>query len=76
MQLVSALLFSLPPPLGRNPQIKPRVKLQIRGVSCLDGGEKGVVGSRGGHEIGVRGRGSLDGGMATNVQLYLLQIAT
>lgn len=44
MQLVSALLFSLPPPLGRNPQIKPRVELQMRGVSCLGGREKGVGG--------------------------------
>lgn len=53
MQLVSALLFSLPPPLGRNPQIgiKPNapggVELQMRDVSCLGGGEKGEVGRRG-----------------------------
>lgn len=40
-------------------------------------GRKEELGEGGGaRRIGVRGRGSLDGGMATNVQLYLMQIAT
>lgn len=83
MQLVSALLFSLPPPLGRNPQIgiKPNapggVELQMRGGLAWVVGRKEKLGEGGGaRRIGVRGRGSLDGGMATNVQLYLMQIAT
>lgn len=43
----------------------------------MESGCKGVaVELGGGEQEGIRKGDSLDGGMATNVQLYLMQIAT